>query len=154
MAPVSKSTPGPVKSTGTPSRRRSQRFTPLRSRSCSKGDLKSSEELELEDMKKYAFRATPVNKKILEKKTLADIPIAKKVIKPTVAKPFKFATEARLSMRKKSDSKDTNSSTTDAKTTAQMKAIARPRANSASAAQKSRGPLTSMNRAKPKTPGK
>ena len=105
-------------------------------------------------MKKYAFRATPVNKKILEKKTLADIPIVKTVMKPTVAKPFKFATEERLSLRKKTESSDTNSKITGAKTTVQTKAVGRPRAASASAALKSRGPLTSLNRAKPKTPGK
>lgn len=53
-------------------------------------------------MKRFAFKASPLNRKILEKGHIGSgIPLVPKQKKTTVVKPFKFATDERLNLKKK-----------------------------------------------------
>lgn len=136
--PSSKNKNSPPKSGG-------KKFvTPKRSlnrlvRSCSKSAMKSTEDLVVEEMKKYAFKASPLNRKILERGCISGIPAVKK--RPTtVAAPFKFATEERMKLRTRSIS---TLSTVNAASRAgrsnsgPLKAVASARTNSKSSVHSS-----------------
>lgn len=108
MAPTPKKTPlktpkrtpaAKAVAAAKPELRRSARKTPLRS--CSKTNLKSTEDQVVETMRKYAFKASPLNRKILAPGCMAGIPVVTRPKKATVVKPFSFATEDRLAVRKK-----------------------------------------------------
>jgi hypothetical protein len=110
--------------------------------------MKSTEDLVVEEMQKYKFRATPVNKKILQTAkdgACAPLPVMKEKIKPTVPQPFKFATDARISVRKRSQSQSKDSMpATNSKTG--TKAVVGARSSSASSALRNRVPLTTANK--------
>jgi len=66
---------------------------------CSKHS-KSTEDMELEYIKKFAFRANPINKEILKADYFTDVPIVRGSTNTTIAKPFTFRTEERCSRRR------------------------------------------------------
>lgn len=78
-------------------------------RSCSKSTMKSTEDLVVEEMKKYAFKASPLNRKILERGCISGIPVVKKR-PPTTVAPFRFATEERMKLRPRTALSTANSS--------------------------------------------
>ena len=130
MASVpSSSAPRVIKKTTPVTRRRSLRLkTPLG---------KSSEDLVVEEMRRHQFKATPVNRKILDSNRISNgIPIVRQVLKTTVPQPFSFATENRV--KKKAISQSNESTETLSKTIS--KAVIRSR----SAPLTSRRPLTTQ----------
>ena len=148
MAPLpSSSTPRVTGNTTPMTRRRSLRLkTPVG---------KSSEDLIVEEMRRHQFKATPVNRKILDSNRISNgIPIVRKVLKTTVPQPFSFATENRVRKRTMSQSNES----TGISSKSLSKAVIRSR--SASSTSRSKGPLTTqpltaVNKqsvTKPKTP--
>lgn len=58
----------------------------------------STDDLAVVDMKKFAFKASPLNRKILQRNCMSGIKVVKK--RPiTVPVPFKFATDDRMQLR-------------------------------------------------------